>query len=273
MTTACNANSPPPGDFSSSLTRDFSGAISFNNNQESTGPRLSFAGALMTQSTPKSQQPTTNNNYEQNGSQAITDNSRAWNSKVESILTIPENSTLNDVKPMETSESPNISVKASAEEKATISISLPTSILKDQKHFQNVIETINNTLLSKNGTEEEKSPEQTQSWLNTSSDQQNWISESPQQISPQSPGRGVITSLPVSVLSNARKRNISSELISQSQERPQELIISPQLMQETSTFPTLVPPVTDPVAGETAQEKKWNAEFNQVLQTVIEQER
>ena len=272
-TTACNANSPPPGDFSSSLTRDFSGAFSFNSNQESTGPRLSFAGALMTQSTPKSQQPTTNNNYEQNGSQAITDNSRAWNSKVESILTIPENSTLNDVKPMETSESPNISVKASAEEKATISISLPTSILKDQKHFQNVIETINNTLLSKNGTEEEKSPEQTQSWLNTSSDQQNWISESPQQISPQSPGRGVITSLPVSVLSNARKRNISSELISQSQERPQELIISPQLMQETSTFPTLVPPVTDPVAGETAQEKKWNAEFNQVLQTVIEQER
>ena len=255
-TNACNANSPPPGDFSSSLTRDFSGAFSFNSNQESTGPRLSFAGALMTQSTPASQQPTTTAKFEQPG-QAITENSRAWNSKVESILTIPENSTLNDVKPMETSESPNISVKASAEEKATISISLPTSILKDQKHFQNVIETINNTLLSKNGTEEEKSPEPAQSWLNSSSD-------------PQSPGRGVITSLPVSVLSNARKRNISSELISQSQERsqdrPQELIISPQLLQETTSF-------TEPVAGETAQEKKWNAEFNQVLQTVIEQER
>ena len=91
----------------------------------------------------------------------------------------------------------------------------------------------------------------------------------------------MITSLPVSVLSNARKRNISSELISGSQDRPQDLMINPSLLQE-ATIPAL--PHAGPVVtgaagggagggGETAQEKKWNAEFNQVLQTVIEQER
>ena len=91
----------------------------------------------------------------------------------------------------------------------------------------------------------------------------------------------MITSLPVSVLSNARKRNISSELISGSQDRPQDLMINPGLLQE-ATIPPL--PHAGPVVtgaagggagggGETAQEKKWNAEFNQVLQTVIEQDR
>ena len=41
----------------------------------------------------------------------------------------------------------SVQYKASGDDKATISISLPSSILKDKKHFQNVIETINNTLL------------------------------------------------------------------------------------------------------------------------------
>ena len=87
----------------------------------------------------------------------------------------------------------------------------------------------------------------------------------------------MITSLPVSVLSNARKRNISSELISGSQDRPQDLMMNPGLLQEAAIPP--LPPHTGPVVagggagGETAQEKKWNAEFNQVLQTVIEQDR
>ena len=65
---------------------------------------------------------------------------------------------------------PSVSVKKSDEEKATISISLPTSILKDQKHFQSVIETINNTLLTKNTetteTETEKEePSPSTVWL------------------------------------------------------------------------------------------------------------
>merc|ERR1719510_194667 len=56
--------------------------------------------------------------------------------------------------------------------------------------------------------------------------------------------------------------------------------MNPGLLQE-ATIPPL--PHSGPVvagagagaggAGETAQEKKWNAEFNQVLQTVIEQDR
>merc|ERR1719266_353726 len=62
----------------------------------------------------------------------------------------------NDTVTEEDKELPNVSVKATNDEKATISISLPTSILRDQKHFQNVIETINNTLLrsSFNDTED-----------------------------------------------------------------------------------------------------------------------
>ena len=69
-------------------------------------------------------------------------------------------------------------------------------------------------------------------------------------------------------------------MIGGSQDRPQDLMMNPGLLQE-ATIPPL--PHSGPVvagagagaggAGETAQEKKWNAEFNQVLQTVIEQDR
>ena len=72
----------------------------------------------------------------------------------ETVPSIIETQRLKCAKPTDTGHSsdstPSVSVKKSDEEKATISISLPTSILKDQKHFQSVIETINNTLLTKN---------------------------------------------------------------------------------------------------------------------------
>ena len=48
---------------------------------------------------------------------------------------------------------PNISYEATSDDKATISISLPTSILKDQKHFQTVMNTINNALIKHDPTE------------------------------------------------------------------------------------------------------------------------
>ena len=41
----------------------------------------------------------------------------------------------------------NISYEKTREEKATISISLPSSIFKDEKHLQNIMETINTTIL------------------------------------------------------------------------------------------------------------------------------
>ena len=148
-------------------------------------------------------------------------------------------------------EYPNVAVKASADDKATISISLPTSILKDQKHFQNVIETINNTLLSKHPvTEDEEKvgtssskpisspPSNTSQWPKPATAEKQfhpiesletnkcewsktvpvWIAEpvaaaAPvEQSSSSSPSRK-ITSLPVSVLSNTRKRNFSSEVV------------------------------------------------------------
>jgi len=146
-------------------------------------------------------------------------------------------------------EYPNVSVKASSDEKATISISLPTSILKDQKHFQNVIETINNTLLNKHPVHEDEQTIKDSSnqpnysasicsqtsansqWPNASAEQKPfhqvepekssnewtnavpvWIQEPTQNNiqDPTSPSKK-ITSMPVSVLSNARKRNFSSE--------------------------------------------------------------
>jgi len=54
---------------------------------------------------------------------------------------------------------PNVSYEATSDEKATISISLPTSILKDQKHFQTVMNTINNALIKQDVPEKEESKE------------------------------------------------------------------------------------------------------------------
>jgi hypothetical protein len=267
---------------------------------------------------------------------------------------------------------PNVSVKASSDEKATISISLPTSILKDQKHFQNVIETINNTLLSKHPAHEDEQPIQETStkpnysasicsqssanspWPNTATEQKPekksssdwtgavtaWIQEpTPNNTQePTSPSKK-ITSMPVSVLSNARKRNFSSEPLVQStghistevertdaaypekittcksaiSVQPGHVLQESCSMQKTtdfnyqlnvntdisneknvSTFPSntsnlLSKPLSpntaasnnipfknsqlqwQPTAQPTAQEKKWNAEFNQMFQTVVEE--
>ena len=85
-----------------------------------------------------------------------------------------------------------LSVSASDDDKATISISLPTSILKDKKHFQSVIETINNTLLKNQGGDD-KAEEQ----------------ELPQ---PSFQAKASITSVPISVLHMNRKRNFSNEV-------------------------------------------------------------
>jgi len=60
--------------------------------------------------------------------------------------------------------SSNISVEPTSENKATISISLPASILKDQMHLKNVMETINNTIM-KGGDE---TNEENAEWSNTS---------------------------------------------------------------------------------------------------------
>jgi len=51
---------------------------------------------------------------------------------------------------------PNVSFEATPEEKAVISISLPTSILKDQRHFQTVMNTINNALIKQDPSEKKE---------------------------------------------------------------------------------------------------------------------
>ena len=96
-----------------------------------------------------------------------------------------------------------VSFKTNNEDKATISISLPTSILKDQKHFQNVIETINNVLIH--------SPdESTVAPADTGADDSSVNMSSHRNVSP----AGKVTSVPVSVLTSKanRKRNFSNEV-------------------------------------------------------------
>jgi len=390
--------SPTRADFSSSLTTDFSNAFSFKRNQIcETGTTMSFSGVILPQPSENAQQPIT---FDQTTPNTVIHKDPAqWKLKpnVENVAPLPDKTysiCANEKKPEANSEYPNVSVKASSDEKATISISLPTSILKDQKHFQNVIETINNTLLNKhpphedeqtiqdvnkpnysasicsqtsanpqwpNSTMEQKPLHQVESdkndaeWNNTVPV---WIQESTQhniQQDPKSPNRK-ITSMPVSVLSNTRKRNFSSEPLVQStlhtsteidltdaamntpayQENinscksPTAILSNPQVqpvhaleencpMQILSqskknndfnyqlsvntdistekiaeTYPSnsnnlLTKPVSpnstasnnvtyensplqwQPTTNPTAQEKKWNAEFNEVLQTVIEE--
>lgn len=263
-------------------------------------------------------------------------------------------------------EYPNVSVKASSDEKATISISLPTSILKDQKHFQNVIETINNTLLSKHPTHEDEQAIQDNStqpnysssncsqasqWPNTSTETKTfqtvetekknsnewtntmpvWVQEQQKTIpDPTSPSRK-ITSMPVSVLSNARKRNFSSEPVVPSEidltdaamisspyqetmnscqsstanqtcaptgkksndlsyqlnvntdisNEKTAVVFTPnannQLSKPLSPSPGNTSNITfenstlqwQQTTHQTVQEKKWNAEFNEMFQTVV----
>ena len=391
--------SPTRADFSSSLTTDFSNAFSFKRNQIcETGTTMSFSGAILPQPTENEQQPTV---FEQTPlTTVIHTEPTPWNIKpkgeivahLEKSSSMCANEKTNDAN----SECPNVSVKASSDEKATISISLPTSILKDQKHFQNVIETINNTLLNKHPAHEDEQiiqdvnkPNYSASicsqtsansqWPNSTTEQKPfhqvesdksnaewnnavpvWIQDNTQhniQQDPISPSRK-ITSMPVSVLSNARKRNFSSEPLVQStghapteidltdaamnspayqeninscksppsnQSNPQvpvqpghvlaencsmqilspskkntdfnyQLNVNTDISNEKNaeTYPSnsnnlLSKPVSPNSAASnnipfensplqwqqtthpTAQEKKWNAEFNEVLQTVIEE--
>ena len=168
--------------------------------------------------------------------------------------TTPRPPSANTVATEDNDELPNVSVKATSDEKATISISLPTSILKDRKHFQNVIETINNTLLRSSFNEpEETEPETRDQTLACSPPAsgppsngsngstasggsvtspstwpeeqqgatQQWTTSPPSGLSQPSPP--LPTSHPVSVLSN-RKRNFSSEPVA---DQLQEFFTSP----------------------------------------------
>ena len=247
-------HSPPRVEFSSNLTRDFSGAFDLKAaNEEPPKQRLSFAGALMTQTSAS-----------QTNKTSVSETPGYLSQTPETVPSIIETQRLKCAKPSDTGHSsdstPSVSVKKSdeGEEKATISISLPTSILKDQKHFQSVIETINNTLLTKN-TEEPEEKEVPQATSNPSPSTV-WLLDPPE---PSSPSRK-ITSMPVSVLSNTRKRNISSELVSQ--QTPSEASYQPQSGAEAVTSGGQA----SAESSQQAQESKWSAEFNQVLTTMIE---
>ena len=271
-------HSPPRVDFTSNLTRDFSGAFNIKSSEETPQQRLSFAGALLTQSSPMV-------SYDQMSTTATSSQGQFYlPAKVETIPpTIPENSAVNALNSSnDFHEAPSVSVtKSKEEEKATISISLPTSILKDQKHFQSVIETINNTLLTKN-TNEEKS-DAVQASPGNGSDWGTGQGTGSSSMEPVGSPCRKITSMPVSVLSNTRKRNISSELISPNMKQNQENL---NTLNQYSEHLTPLSPVTS-IASQTAyqqsitspistqqqqqQENKWN-EYSQVLQTVIEQQ-
>ena len=188
-------------DFCSNLTSDFSNVFSFNR------PQMSSVVTPVPMEELKSQQPDSANLTE-----------TAWNLDTENIST--EEKIFSPAGEDDSAVS-SVLYKTTSEEKATISISLPTSILKDKKHFQNVIETINNTLL-KSSTGEEVDEKTTTNHFSQhqqtsqpfGANKQHTIQELPSQNVPilnsYSP-KNSITSVPVSVLSKNRKRNFSSE--------------------------------------------------------------
>jgi len=323
-------------DFTSSLTTDFSNVFRFN-------PTPSCEPANPTVPYPTSP-PTTKTEVETPDQGCVIlspENTRDTTARPPSA---------NDTVTEEDKELPNVSVKATTDEKATISISLPTSILRDQKHFQNVIETINNTLLrsSFNDTEDNEvesketstattsgttttsiaptratvtSPTNATSWPSETPSPTQWTKSPPPGLAAASPP--LPTSCPVSVLS-CRKRNFSSEPVADQpvdifpngttanqfgetvveefkltpaavpgctsviSETPVQQVQQPQVAQQVQQVQQVVPPpvyedtfkpmeVTPPPEGapflvyqETPQEKKWTAEFNEVMQTVIE---
>ena len=102
-----------------------------------------------------------------------------------------------------------VSFKATDEDKATISISLPTSILKDQKHFQNVIETINNTLLRSSDVPTDGQEDKGK--LVSSDLNEDAMASMPSGINISPSGK--VTSVPVSVLTSKanRKRYFSND--------------------------------------------------------------
>jgi len=217
-------------DYSSSLTTDFSNVFNFKRNQLcETGTTLSFSKA--TYPNPA--------DYKHSGpASRISPVPAPW--KTEPVYEItPDTSPLvcaDEKKEEENKDVPNVSYQATSDDKATISISLPTSILKDQKHFQNVIDTINNTLLKQNTTSDDESEKVAKGgkespdlyennigrWAHEAasvqSDQWNKTQTSPNMY--QSEARDIernisptqqITSMPVSVLSKTRKRTFTGE--------------------------------------------------------------
>jgi len=235
--TSINPNMP---DLPSSLTTDFSNAFSVNRAPLScdTGTTQPFTNLYIKRSADTSPQ-TSPLASQQNNIHAS--DTMPW--KEEKSVDIPVNThehnfaqfqKVNENNVEDKSEVPNVSLTATHEDKATISISLPTSILKNQEHFKNVIETINNTLLkttsitekepNTNNTEENKSQgqeiTQSSSQLFNQTMNSEWTQPSPP-ISGTNSRTGSpkhhITSMPVSVLTaNTRKRNFSSEPIGES---------------------------------------------------------
>ena len=201
-------------------------------------------------------------------------------------------------------ELPNVSVKATSDEKATISISLPTSILRDQKHFQNVIETINNTLLrssfneTEDGETESKetaptsvtvptstssttttiaparasvtSPTNGSSWTSgTTSPTTQWTKSPPPGLATSPP---LPTSHPVSVLS-CRKRNFSSEPVT---DQPADIFTNPgttnqfgETVVEEFKLSSSVVPVCTSVISETPVQQVQQQQVQQQMQQVV----
>ena len=88
------------------------------------------------------------------------------------VQSVPSEQTCTGQDPTSPSAS-EVSFEKTQDEKATISISLPSSIFKDQKHLHNIMETINTTLLRpeeedryqrKRVHDEEKEPVEWQEW-------------------------------------------------------------------------------------------------------------
>eukprot|EP00092_Neocalanus_flemingeri_P000980 GFUD01001047.1.p1 GENE.GFUD01001047.1~~GFUD01001047.1.p1 ORF type:complete len:1175 (-),score=239.54 GFUD01001047.1:671-4195(-) len=243
-----NSISSSKPNFSSSLTNDFSNVFSFKRNQLcETGTTLSFSKPMYHK--PAELEPTTFHQTDQ--TIVVPCDPTPW--KTEPVYEIkPDNPvcTGNGRENEDDKDVPNVSYEATSDDKATISISLPTSILKDQKHFQSVIDTINNTLLKQNiaSDDEDKvtnEKERTSSpevyngnpapiyfqshnndlWMNEESPvQSNHWSKSQSQnmhIYPSDEGQVErkgnisptqhITSMPVSVLSKTRKRTFTGE--------------------------------------------------------------
>jgi len=204
----------------------------------------------------------------------------------------------------EDKELPNVSVKATTDEKATISISLPTSILRDQKHFQNVIETINNTLLrssfneTEDGETESKettafpptstvptstsstttiaparasvtSPTNGSSWTSGTTSPTQWTKSPPPGLATSPP---LPTSHPVSVLS-CRKRNFSSEPVT---DQPADIFTNPAttnqfgetVVEEFKLNSSAVPGCTS-VISETPVQQVQQQQVQQQVQQVV----
>ena len=215
------------GDHSSSLTSDFSNVFSFSTPVANTsGTSVSFSGFKI----QPSQGETGINTFSRN----------SWSADL-LLGPSPLDEKPQECAPLKVKENVALS-EGTDEDKATISISLPRSILENKKHFQNVMDTINNTLL--NGG----SPPSTETVESRNISEIGLRETKNQNYSP----NGSLSSVPVSVLSLNRKRNFSNE---------QEQVNYPAMEQASNLL------------AENLREQKWNNEFNDALQTVIEEKR